>query len=351
METAAQHLLQQFPMPMLVVDGALQVISCSLRAAALFEIHKGTEAEQAAQLSAAIGADTGLGDELALATARLVGPEGVEVFFWQRGTRWYEVKVWSAPAAADTFLVLFGDVTHQRISEEIQLDARHYLEHILASISVGVAVLNHQLRITFINRQQLAYLGKLGVHQGMVEAIGSTLEGLLPGPGAQWQALCLPVVRQEQEHTQLTHRLETAEGELVLAVAATALRDHHGQVVGAILVCEDLTVQARLERELLRMEKLAVVGQMVVAVNHEINNPLNIIANNAQSLRLLHPEFGEKVVAKLQTIEAQVKRIAAVTERLRTMTELKAEEYIADGPKMIDVWQQDKTSRTTPREE
>ena len=142
--------------------------------------------------------------------------------------------------------------------------------------------------------------------------------------------------------THLRETYQTAGGSLVLSAEATALRDHQGQVAGAILVCEDLTVQTHLEQELLSMEKLAVVGQMVVAVNHEINNPLSIIANSAQSLRLLNPDLDEKIVAKLHTIEAQVKRISAVTERLRTMTELKAEEYIADGPKMIDVWRSGK---------
>jgi PAS domain-containing protein len=339
MERAIQQLLHQFPGPLLLVDGALKVVACSRRAAGLFEIRREQGEALAARLSAALAADQPLGDELALATARLAGPEAQEIFSWQRGERSYEVRVWAAPFGADTFLVLFADLTHQRISEEIQLDARHYLEHILASIPLGVAVLNRELKITFINHQQLSYLEKLGVRLGLVETIGATLEALLPeGPGAQWQALCLPVVGRERDRAQLRQRFSTEGGELVLAAAATALRDHRGEVVGAILVCEDLTVQTRLEEELLRMEKLAVVGQMVVAMNHEINNPLSIIAGSAQSLRLLHPEFDEKVVAKLQTIEAQVKRIAAVTERLRTTTELKAEEYIADGPKMIDVW-------------
>ena len=42
-----------------------------------------------------------------------------------------------------------------------------------------------------------------------------------------------------------------------------------------------------MEAELIKMEKLATVGQMVITVNHEINNPLVIISTNAQSLRLL----------------------------------------------------------------
>lgn len=329
-------LLREFPRPLLVVDDALQVKDCSRLALTLFAIRGAYSAASRQRLGAAIAADQELGDRLALATARLLRPGEEERFAWKRGERVYEVAV---GAAADAFLVLFADVTDQAFSEEILLDARHYLEHILGNIPVGVAVLNRQLKITFMNHQQLQFLRRLGIGVSLVEAIGATLEALLPAiPGGQWHELCARVERGE-EGAQLRQAYPQA-GELVLAARAAPLRDHQGREAGAILVCEDVTAQTRLEQELIRVEKLAVVGQMVVAVNHEINNPLNIIANNAQALRLLHPELDEGIVAKLRGIEAQVKRIAAVTERLRSMEEISTEEYIADGPQMIDVWRQ-----------
>ena len=61
-------------------------------------------------------------------------------------------------------------------------------------------------------------------------------------------------------------------------------------------------------------------------------------AEYASALRLLNPDLEPKIVAKLRTIEEQVHRIAAVTERLRTMEAVSTSEYIADGPRMIDVW-------------
>ena len=100
--------------------------------------------------------------------------------------------------------------------------------------------------------------------------------------------------------------------------------------MGAILVLEDVTEKARLEGEVIRMERLVTVGQMVITVNHEINT-------SAQAARLLNRDLDGKTVAKLQMIEAQVKRISEVTERLRTMEEVESNDYIADGPQMIDI--------------
>lgn len=88
----------------------------------------------------------------------------------------------------------------------------------------------------------------------------------------------------------------------------------------------------------MRVEKLATVGQMVVTINHEINNPLLIISTNAQAMRLMNPDLDEKTTKKLYKIEEQVKRISEVTERLRTLDEVSSEEYITEGPQMIDMW-------------
>ena len=93
------------------------------------------------------------------------------------------------------------------------------------------------------------------------------------------------------------------------------------------------------------MEKLATVGQMVITVNHEINNPLVIISTNAQSLRLLNKDLDEKSQKKLERIETQVKRISEVTERLRTLDAVTSSEYIADGPDMVDIWRKGEGER------
>ena len=40
---------------------------------------------------------------------------------------------------------------------------------------------------------------------------------------------------------------------------------------------------------------------------------------------------------RLQLIEREVKRIARVTQRLKELDELKTDDYITDGPKMLDL--------------
>jgi len=281
--------LRSLPIAATLIDDSLQVLDCSRRCLVLFDVTAGAS-DFEARLSQALSAATDLGDELALATDRLVETGDTDSFEWRRENHLIEVTATDDDDDGLTFLITFADVTDTRQMEQIQQQAWNYLEQILADITLGVAVLDAGLRITFVN------------------------------------------------DAGLRERFPLAEGdELALDVAAHPLHDRRGQSLGAILVIEDVTEKARLEDEVIRMERLATVGQMVITVNHEINNPLAIITTNAQAARLLNRDLNEKTVAKLLMIEAQVKRISEVTERLRTMEQVESDDYITDSPKMINI--------------
>ena len=334
-----QAFLDRFPRPVLIVDGGLRVVACSRRVFPLFGLRAGPEPDEGPdRLERILSEEQELGDPLALATARLVQPGDEERFTWRHRSRTYSVCV--SAMEEDRFLVLFEDITALAFSEDVLVNARRYLEQVLDDIPLGVVVLNQELRITSINRQELRFLEQMGVGIGLVDAIGATLEEVASGEaGAEWHRICRAVLESGRRHRAPGRSHPTGEGEeLVLAVEATPLRDARGRTCGVILMFDDVTEQARLEKELIRVEKLATVGQMVITINHEINNPLSIISTNAQSLRLLNPDLDEKIVGKLRKIEEQVKRISEVTDRLRKMDEVATSEYIDSGPRMIDVW-------------
>lgn len=336
--------LQLFPFPVLVIDGALRVLAHSRRVLPVFGLRSGAHrGDPAERLTQALDEDPELGDSLALATARLVNPGEEERFAWEHRGHTYAATVCALEEGSDSFLVIFEDITSRAVSEEILRNARTYLEQILDDIPLGVIVFNPELRITAINSQQLGYLKRMQIELSLVETIGATLGELLPEElGQAWQGLCQDVLDGGARVEEIKKAYPVADGNLVLATIAAPLRDQQGQLAGVILVSEDVTEQTRLERELVRVEKLATVGQMVITINHEINNPLSIISTNAQTLRLLNPDLSEKIVAKLRKIEEQVKRIAEVTDRLRRMDEVATSEYIDAGPEMIDVWGRDR---------
>ena len=332
-----QEFIQSFPRPMLVIDSGLEIREFSRKAFSVFGLrYRDHAADPQSRLAQVLVDEQSLGDELALATVRLTRPGDEERFDWEHRKRNYEVGVYAQ--SDDVFLVLFEDTTDYAISEEILMNARGYLEHILSNIPLGVIVLDSELRITSINRQEQRFLKQIGVEFTLVDAIGASLEELLPEDlGTVWQALCQKVLDTGERAEEAKKIFANSDGELVLDTLATPLPDASGRAAGVILIADDVTEETRLESELVKAEKLATVGQIAITINHEINNPLTIISSSAQTMRILNKDLDEKIVAKLVRIEDQVKRISAVTERLRKLDEIATNEYIRDGEQMIDV--------------
>ncbi len=85
-------------------------------------------------------------------------------------------------------------------------------------------------------------------------------------------------------------------------------------------------------------ERVAVVGQVAVAIRHEVNNALAAIIAEGQLLeedgRLTHPED----VKSLENIIAMARRVNASMEKLATVTHAPVTDYTG-GVKMIDLTQ------------
>ncbi|MGH7682398.1 MAG: response regulator, partial [Candidatus Eiseniibacteriota bacterium] len=77
--------------------------------------------------------------------------------------------------------------------------------------------------------------------------------------------------------------------------------------------------QASEER--LRAERLKAVSAMAVALNHEINNPLQVIQGNAQLL-FVHPGLPPETREKVSRIRAATETIAGLTHRIAALKDI-----------------------------
>ncbi|HNH46948.1 MAG TPA: ATP-binding protein [Myxococcota bacterium] len=81
---------------------------------------------------------------------------------------------------------------------------------------------------------------------------------------------------------------------------------------GRLYVGEDVTEARQAAERLARAERLALVGQMLAQVTHEVRNPLNAIGLHVELLadEITAPE----AAAVLATIQSQVRRLEALTQ-------------------------------------
>jgi len=90
------------------------------------------------------------------------------------------------------------------------------------------------------------------------------------------------------------------------------------------------------QNRLLQTERKAAIIETVVAINHEINNPLAAIVGSAQLLLLKPAELSEDIRRRVETILAESFRIKKVTEKLSGITETISKQY-PGGMRMLDI--------------
>ncbi len=86
---------------------------------------------------------------------------------------------------------------------------------------------------------------------------------------------------------------------------------------GRIVVAHDVTEQRDAEERLARSERLALVGQMLAQITHEVRNPLNAMSLNAEmladELHDLDPDKGTEAWDLLATVSGEIERLTKVT--------------------------------------
>src|SRR5258708_19774799 len=71
---------------------------------------------------------------------------------------------------------------------------------------------------------------------------------------------------------------------LLVNLGSTPLRDSHADVVGSLVIVEDISTRVQLEEQLQISEKMASIGLLAAGVAHEVNTPLTGISSYTQIL-------------------------------------------------------------------
>jgi PAS domain S-box-containing protein len=92
-----------------------------------------------------------------------------------------------------------------------------------------------------------------------------------------------------------------------------------GELLGAVMVCRDVTDQQRVQRQLEVADRLASLGTMASGVAHQINNPLAVVVANADYLRAEIDDIADALVARGGDGDA------AIVDRLRELSDVQGE--------------------------
>src|SRR5579864_523314 len=205
----------------------------------------------------------------------------------------------------------------QKVAEYERL--KDFNENIVESINVGVMALDMEDRIESWNAQ---------------------MEVMYAMP--RWQTLTQPVrsifpaefaeefkrVRQSPGiHNLYKFRLKTPAGETrTVNVAIAPLVTRKFQVVGRLVIVDDITERIELEAQLSQADKLSSIGLLAAGVAHEVNTPLAVISSYTQMLaKQLHGDPQKSGL--LEKITKQTFRASEIVNNLLNFSRTTGTEF------------------------
>ncbi len=87
-----------------------------------------------------------------------------------------------------------------------------------------------------------------------------------------------------------------------LGITSSLLRNHQGNLIGAMVIIRDLTEEKKTEELIRRIDRLTSLGQLSAGIAHEIRNPLTSINFNVQLLakKSFSPEAAKNLIEDTQ---------------------------------------------------
>jgi len=217
--------------------------------------------------------------------------------------------VTATPSDRDNLGGLVGSIS--RLADELDRQMTHLaaerdrFEAVLEGMAEGLLVLDHQRRITDVNRAALELLGLAQV------PAGRTLLETVRAP-----ALHELVCSTELDRSEVVE-LELEAASRHLLARATPLRSSGG----VVLVLHDLTELRRLE----------TIRQAFVAnVSHELRTPVSIILANTETLLDGALEDTERAPAFLDALRRNAQRLSSLVNDLLEISRLDGGSYPLD---------------------
>jgi PAS domain S-box-containing protein len=223
-----------------------------------------------------------------------------------------DMALLSAVAAQAATALENGRLYRQLRTKADELERmRQFSENILESLNDGLAVLDRNGRVVRWNRQMEELYGvrhEAAVGLALDELFDAGIARMIKGPAdgaAEGTA---------HYRIPMSTRHDTPR-RLLVNLGSTPLRDSHADVVGSIVIVEDISTRVQLEEQLQISEKMASIGLLAAGVAHEVNTPLTGISSFTQML-LENAHADDPRTQVLEKIERQTFRAAKIVNGL-----------------------------------
>jgi two-component system, NtrC family, sensor kinase len=195
---------------------------------------------------------------------------------------------------------------------------KEFSENIVESINVGILAADLEDRVESWNSQ----IEKLtGISRE--KALGRKLSELLPAELCDRLGVGIANV-----YKFVLKPKDVALNDVTLNIAIAPLISRDGAQIGRLIIFDDVTDRAELERRLVQADKLSSIGLLAAGVAHEVNTPLAVISTYAQMLAK-QISGDEQKAPLLEKIARQTFRASEIVNSLLNFSRTSPTEFVS----------------------
>jgi len=217
--------------------------------------------------------------------------------------------VWDTSGNIIRYQGTLVDFTDRRKMERQLAQQEEFRRRLLESFPDLILVVDLDERYTFVSSRARDLLGY--DPQEMVGKKISDLEDHSPDLASLYHSLVSGKEIFASAEYGARHRSGSWR---TMRASGSPLTDADGKVSGVIISVRDITIERKLEQQVVQSERLAAMGAMIGGVAHELNNPLTSILGVSELLQ--DTETNETTRKQLAMLQQQARRAAEIVQNL-----------------------------------
>lgn len=202
------------------------------------------------------------------------------------------------------------DVTEKRALERQLRRQEEFRQRLLESFPDLILVLDMKGQYTFVSARISELLG-----YGPEHLVGKNVDDV-ENTSPELASLYRTVATGKSSRTSCEYGSRHRDGTWrTMLGMASPLLNAEGKPAGVIISVRDVTMEKKLEQQIIQSERLAAMGQMIGGFAHELNNPLTSILGMAELLQ--EGGVSEAAHKQITILHQQARRAAEIVQNLQ----------------------------------
>ena len=217
--------------------------------------------------------------------------------------------VWDTSGNIIRYQGTLVDITEKRKMEQQLAQQEEFRGRLLESFPDLILVVDLEERYTFVSSRARDLLG-----YDPKEMLGKKISEL-EDHSPELATLYNELVSGKELFAAAEYGARHRDGSWrTMRAAGSRLVDAEAKTSGVIISVRDITVERKLEQQVVQSERLAAMGAMIGGVAHELNNPLTAIMGVSELLQ--DTETNEASRKQLAMLQQQARRAAEIVQNL-----------------------------------